>query len=219
MSSRPLSKRQRLEARRIATGQIKRLIGLPELKYFDNYTTGGIVTTTPVSVFGAAQGVTLSTRSGQQIRFHSVLGRFTLANSVNNTSSVQCRLIYGIDRENQAAAPTLAQVLQDASVPIWSPLNISTTRGRFSVLMDKTVVLGAGTVVASIPAGTMQMNAANNAVKFFKMYKKIKNTQEYTGTGAGNTSIGTPFLLTISDRTAGNEPVLTVYLRHKFTDV
>lgn len=206
---------ERKDAKQIATRVVRSIVGTPELKYFQNTNSGTFTSTGTAAAFGVAQGITGQLRLGNQIRYRSVILRYYLLNNVNNSSAVLARVIYGLDFENAGTGPTSAQILEDVSTPqltITSPLNLSTTRGRFKILYDKTHVLGA--------AHDNAMNAAPNSLVFRRVFFKLGITQEYSNTGAGNTLGPTPFFIILSDRTGGaDQPTGTWASRHRFTDV
>lgn len=212
------SRRGQKRVRQIADARINTLVGRPELKFSDNIGSGAITSTATMSAFGVAAGSTLTTRIGNEIRLRSFQGRVAIRANANATGAVFYRIIFGIDWENQGAAPTAAQVLEVPS-NFLSPLNLSTTRGRFKVIWDKVIPVGPGAVVASIPAGTIQMNQADNAIKHLRLYKRLRNKQTYSGTNATDVSIGTPFMLQMSDVVVGVAPTVSTYFRTKFTDV
>lgn len=213
------SRRGSKRVKRIADNEIKRLVGLPEVKFFDFSSTAGLIAyNTAPSRFGVAQGITNQLRLGNSIKLHSILFRFYIINDIVNTAPINFRFIFGIDWENQAAGPNNSDILQNATTPslvITSPLNLSSTRGRFKILLDKTIVLEAGGNAAGV-------DAMVGAMKFRRFYKRLSHHMEYSGVNAGDTGIGTPFILTVSDRNGAagvDNPALSIYTRIKFTDV
>lgn len=218
----PRRRRRRAKPlRREIVRVVRQLIPRPELKYWEFNGAG-----TYPSVLGTlgafpsvAQGVTGTTRVGQRINIHSVLIRLTITNSANNTGNVQSRFIVGIDRENPlGTTPTAAQILSTAVVQ--SPLNISTTRGVYRILTDKFQVLSPATVVASIPAGTMQMNAVAGSSRNIRVFKRFRfpMVQNYDGPNAGDFQAKNLFYMLLSSAAAPNDPIYNIYLRCMFTD-
>lgn len=215
-----MDKREAKQARSIAKQVVKSIVGVPEIKWIDATGSGVVPNTGIVSSYGTAQGVNVNQRTGNQVRWLSFNFRSKWVANPNSTAGCIVRVIIGIDRENQGATPTVAQILETPGSDVLSALNISTTRGRFSILWDKEFTVGAGAVVASIPAGTMQMNQAPNGIRFVAKLQNLHRVQqEYTGTTATATSIGTPWVLMISDVAAGNAPTGSTFIRLRFQDV
>lgn len=212
------SRRGTKRIRALASSEVKQAIGTPELKFSDAVGSGTVSSTPTMSAFGMALGNTLNTRIGNEVRLKSFQGRIAIRANANSTGGVFYRIIFGIDWENQASAPTAAQVLE-VPTNFLSPLNLSTTRGRFSVYWDKVIRVGPGAVVASIPAGTIQMNQAPNAVVHLRLFKRLQNKQTYSGATGADTSIGTPFMMQLSDVLAGNAPTVSTFFRLKYVDV
>lgn len=208
--------------RTIADGEIKRLVGLPETKFIDGVTAVTTAPHTTGAVWVAnqvAQGLTSSTRLGDQVKSRRVLYRLSFYNSVNNTAPVPVRVIVGIDWESKGAVPQLSDILQTPAGPHLSHLNLSTTRGRFKILRDKTILLGPATVVASIPAGTIQMNATTASVKNMRLFIPLRHMIQYNGTTATDYSIGSIFLAVAGSTTGANSIGVEFISRFRWTDV
>lgn len=215
------SRRGTKRVRTIADGEIKRLVGLPELKYLDGAVGLTAIPNTTGAVWSlneVAQGFTGNQRLGDQIRIRSILLRTYTVNNANNLAPISVRFIIGIDKDSVGAVPSLANVLQNPATPHISNLNLSSTRGRFTILRDKTFILGPGAQVASIPAGTIVMNQANNARKSHKFYIKMNHLLGYFGAVATNYREGNLFFLATCDAAAGNEGSVMWNLRTRFTD-
>lgn len=220
--SKYLSRNERKEVKKI----VRDTVGLPEIKYSDLLEAKYNVP----SVLGAAQvlgavvgGSGYGQRVGNEISMRSVLIRAVFENSANNTAPVYVRFGVGIDLENSGTIPTLAEVLESTNAAgtaptVLSPRNVSTTRGRFKILWDTQFVLGPATVVASIPAGTMQMNAADNSRKIIQKRVQLHSKQMYSGILAANYAMNTPFWYAISSAAAPNDPVMAIQSRLAYHD-
>lgn len=96
---------------------------------------------------GIAQGDTNTTRDGNSVKLMG--GRFTTVLTINaSASTTYVRSIIFADTRNQAANPTIADVL-DTATPIGLP-NLDTAPNRFLILydrMDKMSINGDRTIL------------------------------------------------------------------------
>lgn len=199
--------------RSIAYGEIKRVVGLPEVKFFD----GSIINTAAPIVTGAggllsnmAGGSTVTTRAGNEIRCRSLLTRWAFASPPTNTAAIIWRCIIGIDWESLGVTPTGALILQDPTL-ILSPLNITTSNGRFSILRDKLFLTNPGSTAAGIAALPGQF-------KTMKMYMKLRQNALFAGATVNDSLKGALFYYVMSSAAGANAGTFTMYSRFRFTD-
>lgn len=168
----------------------------PELKTIDTtggptvFTTGGVLTL----LNGVTDGVAYNTRVGTKIRMKSLLLRlstFPVVSGTGDPTTEMVRFMVVYDAQSNAAAPTVANILQTAA---WDSPNNLAYRDRFYVLMDKTIDIGANVYAANV------LTAGNVKSNHVKCYKKISLETVYNGTGATIASIsgGSVYLLAIS---------------------
>lgn len=205
--------------KRIINQQIARVVGKPELKYWD----GGTITASVNASTGAAgrfpqlaQGVTNITRIGEQIRMRSLFVRWGWVNGTSAQFATVCRFIIGVDTQNVGTTPSTAEVLE--TTDFLSPLNITTTRSRFQILLDKTTTVEP--ILSVVPTATVALNAAPGSIKFGHkrmMRFPFGRLQHYSGTASTNTFAGTLFYMAISN-VASPAPTLYVNLRVRYQD-
>lgn len=96
---------------------------------------------TPISLNNIGIGSLATNRLGMQISSKSVFFNITFQlGAAPTTCAIRHMLVW--DRQSNGALPTVAQVLQDASTPMTSPLNLL-NRSRFYVLVDERMILSA----------------------------------------------------------------------------
>lgn len=216
-----LSFRERKEVKRIVASAV----GNPENKYLDIAEVAALAPsiTGAAGVFNQiAQGDDYNARTGRAVRLKALAIRGIVANNVNNTSPVTFRLIIGIDTLSSGAVPTAANLLSataGGNPGVLSHRNVTTTRDRYKILWDKTWVLSPATVVASIPAGTIQMNAVVGSQVTFKKRFKLHSLQEYAGTGSADYRQNALFYFAISNAANPNEPTINIQGRTVYEDI
>lgn len=180
---------------------IKKLVNV-EYKYTDrsfNHTPGntGLVS----MITNIAQGSDATERNGISILGKSIYIRGEAVINPASTTGSKARIIVFIDKNNQGAMPTVAEVLE--TVNINSALNMANGK-RFWVLCDKQ----------------MDLNPAGNNQHSYMKYKKLNIHLRYSGTGSAVTNLrdNNIFFLTISDQAAGNSPTISCYSRFKYID-
>lgn len=217
------SKRGTKRVRTLADGEIKKLIGLPELKYLDGNVSGSNVPHTTGAIWSLneiPQGYTANQRAGDQIRLKSIQLRFDLRNNISNLAPIYVRLLVIRDTQSNGAVPSaLSDVLATPSTPHTSFLNLSSTRGRFRVLRDKVIRLGPATSAASVPAGTIQMNASDESKFFGRILLKMNKLMDFTSSLGTSYKTGNILLCVASSEAAGNEANISWRVRVRWTDV
>lgn len=131
---------------------------LGELKYVDTVLDGAMDTTARQHlVNGLSLGNTASTRVGMKIAIKSIQVRIlTYATAATGVDQAH-RLMFFVDRQANAVAPTLGDQLTSNS---YMALRTLTQRKRFKILWDKTYVINA--------------TAEPYTAKFVKMYMKFR---------------------------------------------
>lgn len=217
-----LSQRERKEVKRL----IADVVGKPELKYYDfPQTTYGVPSVLGGTICPNAiqEGTGPDERLGNEISCHSLTIRALFYNSINNTAPATVRLIVGIDLASAGTVPStsavLAPVLGGTTPTILSGHNVTTSRGRFKILKDRTFTLEPATVVASIPAGTMQMNAVAGSNRMVKWRFPLNNHKvEFAGSATTDFRIGSLFVMWIGQFAAPNEPDIDITTRLSYRD-
>lgn len=181
--------------------QLANLINV-EFKYNDIKDTSTINTTGLFFLLnGLMLGDTSSSRDGRQIRIKSnqVNLKLTMHPSATNTT---IRIIYFMDKQANASAPTTAMLLEDANVPITSPRNLD-NRKRFVILKDEYVCLNV-----------------EKSETVFEWYKKLDFRTIYDSSNVGDiTDITTnSFYLFLVCDDGTNTPTYALYNRIRFID-
>lgn len=208
------SKRGTKRVRRIAYGEIKRVVGIPELKFLDS----GVGNTAAPNITGAggilsgmAGGSSVITRAGNEIRCRSLLMRINFTNTVGSTAPITWRFILGIDWENVGGAPTGAQILEDPN-NILSPINITLSNGRFSILTDKTFITNPGSTAAGVAVVPGQL-------KTMKFFKRLHHTALFGTALAASTLRGAVFYYAQSSAAGLSAGEIAFRARFRWTDV
>lgn len=204
---------ERKEAKQIARAVVRSIVGTPELKQLDVQTG---LTTVP-SGTGAcwilndmAGGSTAAERLGNEIRCRSLLIRGIVTNTLASTAPIVIRVIVGIDWENLGTAPTEAELLQFAG-NILSPLNITSSNGRFSILRDKTYVVAGGSLGATAGPGL-------GSLKHLKFFLRLQHKALYASNALGATLRGTVFIFAVGSSSGGSSGGVNFTTRLRFTD-
>lgn len=206
MSDVLFSKRGTKRIRQIADQEIKSIVGTPELKYLD-----GSVTNTDAPITTGAGGIisqiaggsTAITRAGNQILNRSLLARWVIVNKSTNTAPIYWRVVIGIDWESTGTTPTGAQVFQDAT-NILSPLNLTTTRERFTILRDKLFHTG--------------QLGVQDYTKTMTQYIKLKHNTAFSGTGSTDLLRGAVWYFIMCSAGAATAGNYSTWFRLRFTD-
>lgn len=185
---------------------IKGLIN-PELKVHDNVNNSSIpsATLTTYPLNQVAQGDTQVTRDGNSFLNKSL---YIKLNFIGNTTAVTTRMRYLIVVDTMAnpgaAAPTLADLLENTSYTISSPLNIvaSNAGQRFKVILDRTIINISGTSLFSQPR---------------RIYLRLKDHSRFVGALGSDIVSPIYYLCAVSDQ-ATNQPSMEFYSRLRFID-
>lgn len=166
-----------------------------DVQFNNTFTTAGDIQL----LSGIAQGDTDITRSGNKVLFKDIIFRANV-NASSVPSATTARIIMFVDKECDGSNPTVAQVLQQASVH--SPLNMDFSK-RFVVLKDW--LFGYSNV------GILE--------RVVKTYKTLNFHGFYDGTTVTVTDCkeNQIFILFISDA-ATNAPGYSFWSRIKFYD-
>lgn len=154
---------------------------------------------------GCAQGTTASTRLGRRIIMKSLFMKYVATMAATSTLSTALRFLVVYDKQTNATAPTVTDIL--LSDLFSSPMNLSNSR-RFKVLVDK--------IVPCIGTAGPQSVA-------FNIYKKINLPVEFnTGSAGtvGDIQTGSVYILCqVSGVNIGvAEPLNNMYTRIRFSD-
>lgn len=123
-------------------------------------------------------------RNGNSIlaKYITLNGRIVINPSATTTF---VRILVVVDKHGQGTPPTLAQLLQDASINrnLTSRMNIDNV-DRFYVLFNRLIPL----------------NNNGNGTKVFKMYRKLNFHLKYDGTSTGSYDSNAIYCVMISDQ-------------------
>lgn len=146
-------------------------------------------------------------RDGNSVKLKSLKVRMQFnanTTSPSNGQTVRCLIVR--DNQQQGTAPTVAQILAQAGTSSAAQLeslpNIIDFPGRFSILMDRTVLVD--------PDG-------NGGIKHMQFYKKFDNHLKFDGTGANAERKGALYYFAITN-VGANYPTTTVQSRIRYID-
>lgn len=165
-----------------------------EFKFSDQNFTLSVDTTGSTQLCdGLAAGTGVSDRQGREVILKSIqINAKAFATATTGTSQL-ARLLLVYDRQCNAAAPTLTQVLTAANTV--APRNLD-NRHRFKILMDTVVCLPNR--VTATESGPLLVP--------IRFYRKLRHPVEYNAVGdATITSIntGSLYLMSIGDNAGG----------------
>lgn len=190
---------------------LNRPAGLPEKKFLDVNTGFNVDTTGSVTALNAmAQGTSQSTRVGNKISMTSIQIRLSFVNGTTTTSAPVIRWMIIYDKQTNAAAPTIADVLQ--TVGVLSPMNMA-NRDRFVILAEETFR----------PDNTFNDTATVAEYSEYKQrYVKLRLDTIYNNTNGGTVAdinSGGLFFIALSNVADGTmEPGAAFYARLRYTD-
>jgi len=174
----------------------------------------GLVNTGVITLLnGVAQGDDFDSREGRQITVKSVQVRGYFDKLVyTDQAAAHCRMLVIMDQQTNGAAPTMADILQDADEPL-SFMNLN-NRERFKVLADVHTVLGAQNATGGFALTTQGDNA------WFDIYKRVSFNTTFGGTGATVASIqkNAIFAVLLSDDAVNTISRCNWIARVRFTD-
>lgn len=161
-----------------------------------------------------AQGDTVSARQGNAIIARYLKFACSLENSdggLSTGTATKIRVIIFQDTQQNATAPTAAQLLQDTTAGnqfIQSPLNAAYP-GRFRVWYDKVHVMN------SLTANSM--GEPFIVKRYFEFYKRLNTKITYTGAAASDVSNNNIYVLFVTDQ--DEDGAYNVSSRLGFVDV
>jgi len=174
----------------------------------------GLVNTGVITLLnGVAQGDDFDSREGRQITVKSVQVRGYFDKLVyTDQAAAHCRMLIIMDQQTNGAAPTMADILQDADEPL-SFMNLN-NRERFKVLADVHTVLGAQNATGGFALTTQGDNA------WFDIYKRVSFNTTFGGTAATVASIqkNAIFAVLLSDDAVNTISRCNWIARVRFTD-
>lgn len=194
-----------------ATMGLNRPAGLAEKKFLDVSTTVNADDVGQVIALNAmAQGTSQSTRVGNKISMTSIQMRLASANGATTTTPPIIRYMIIYDKQTNAAAPTIADILQ--AVGVLAPMNMG-NRDRFVILMEDTWR----------PDNTYSDAAAVAEFTEYKQrYKRLHLDTIYNNTNGGTVAdinSGGLFFIALSNIANGTaEPTMSLYARLRYTD-
>lgn len=173
---------------------VKSLLPRPEIKKFSSTSTDvdygdAVVTTgTITQLFSIAQGDNINERQGLRVTPKYIMMRYSVNNAddttppvISSDSSILMRIMLVRDKQMNATAPTIAQVL--SSVDVNGHLN-SAYVGRFQILHDKIHTLVPQTSGGALPYNTVQQYVQ----KYISLKGKSKLPMVWTSTAGANVS-------------------------------
>lgn len=171
-----------------------------EKHYFDLTASGNIDTTGSVTLLtGVAQGDDVNNRQGNSVLGKTIYLRLITTRVAANTNPVNFgRVIIFKDMENTGTDPTIADVLQSATVI--SPLNVDHV-ARYQILADRVLPLSLN----------------GNEGSQHKFYLRVNDHVKYTGSGAAAIYKNQIYMIIIGDQ-ATNAPSWSCASRFGFYD-
>jgi len=180
-----------------------------EWKYSDVTLDGAMDTTGGQTLLnGLSLGNTASTRVGMKVSIRSIELRLVLFATATTGADQQHRIQLFLDKQSNAAAPTLADQLTGNN---FLALRSLTQRRRFKIMWDKTYNINA--------------SGEPNTAKCVKMYMKFRRplVVEYNSANNGTVadiSTNHIFYTTVGSEAAGNtDSISQVYARVRYTDM
>lgn len=170
------------------------------------------ITTGSVTLLnGVAQGDDFTNRTGRKITMKSLYIRGVVKNFDTTSGPTLGRMLIVYDKQANAAAPTVADILKEATSTSQFNLN---NRDRFSIIMDKQWAVGC------IDTTATQSFAAGPICHEYKLYKKLNLDTIFNGTGATIASIatGSIYMVIIGDVTTTQGCYFRLSSRIRFTD-
>lgn len=172
----PYKKRKLSSIQRARNGDLtpgpapRKYFSRAEQKFKDVNETTAITSTATITLLnGMVQGDTVSTREGRKIIIKSIYLRSRQTLDSNATDSALSRTMLVYDKQANASAPSITDILTSASVQAFNNLD---NRERFVVLMDKVIqVKSEG-----------QFISTNT---FFKKYMKVNLETIYNSSNVG----------------------------------
>lgn len=158
-------------------------------------STGSIV-----SISDIGQGDTINTRDGNQCRVRAIYGKYFISQGAE--SAIQnLRHMIIIDKSPDGTAPTLSEILQDATAgdSLVSGLNI-TNVSRFRVLYNRVYRIS---------------DSGNANDKYIKFYKKCNIQLNFQGAGSASQVNQKIYEVFLSD-VGADGPTITSDLRLRF---
>lgn len=152
---------------------------------------------------GSTKGDDVNQRNGQRIRLRSMFINITTNINSLSTTDVLIRYIIFIDKQPNAAAPVLADVLEDTTYVIQSPMEIDNSK-RFIVLANQKCAMSIN--------GVRKMHKS--------IYKKLNYIVQYNSSNAGtiaDITTNSLYLLILSDDNT-NSPSFDFYCRLRYVD-
>lgn len=187
--------------------------GRTELKTIDTDTILSDVTSTGgvQLINGIAQGSDFTERIGRKVFLKSLFFRIfvTPSATVNSPTGTTTRLIIVYDCQTNAAAPTVANILQNSAYD--SPMNLN-NRDRFKVLYDKFVHTSATLYT------TGALTAGDPIPRKFEKFKKLNLDVIFGGTGNTVASITTGSIYALLINSINTATQAEGYFRVRFMD-
>jgi len=174
----------------------------------------GLVNTGVITLInGVAQGDDFNQREGRQITVKSVQVRgFFDRIALTDQQAAHCRLLVLMDQQANGAAPTMADILEQATEPL-SFMNLN-NRERFKVLADVQTILGLQDATNGWSTTTQGDNA------YFDIWKPVSFNTTFGGTGATAASIqkNAIYVVVMSDDVVNTISRCNWTARVRFTD-
>jgi hypothetical protein len=154
-----------------------------------------------------AQSDLASGREGNRVMGKQLQFRCSLTNAdagQTTGANTKIRVILFKDKQQNATAPTIAQLLLDNTVGdqfINSPYNTLQYPRKFKIYYDRTHTINSSSV--SVPAATAGTSAAGAPYiqkKHFSVFRKIPGWISYTGSASSAVSNGNLYVAFITDQ-------------------
>lgn len=182
--------------------------------YFDYGPNSASITTTPtiLSLCTPVQGSSTETRERDKITATSLQCHLTLTNHPSSLTPAQCRVIIGIDRQSNGAAPVVTDVLDSNHVFSFKKRQNSE---RFLILRDHSFHISAR--LGSTGPPIVEQGLENNTWENHD-YIKINNTMRFTGNAGtvADVATGNIFFLAFCDIDS-NAPALAYNFRTTYS--
>lgn len=182
-----------------------------EWKSVDVNTTVATDTTGTVTLLnGLARGDDIGDRSGREVLLKSVQLKYETYGTNATGVQQEHRVLLLYDRQTNAAAPVIADIL--TAISTTHPRNLE-NRKRFKIFMDRTVSLGVA-ITASFPRA--------DSVHCDDYFRKLRHPMVFNGNNNANVGdivSGAIFLVTIGSIAAGATAGSTAFSsRIRFVD-
>lgn len=176
----------------------------PEVKFLDQTFSlvPGNTLGTVTYVSALAQGSDNNNRIGRSIKLLHFNFNISVVHNASAVTTVT-RIIFVADIQQNGTAPLMTDLLSAGATDVNSTYNITTAKGRFRILYDRSVAT----------SNTAQQVVSLNCVCPFNAHVEYKGTTS----GAGDAGKNNIYMMCLSDQ-GTNHPQVTGYTRIRYVD-